>query len=114
MLISAGSLPVSDYVAQAPKSLKPDVERILGQIDPLRYVREAQRGTLLLLDGRHDGIVPRAALLAIVRAAPKGTVVRWFDSGHAPGPAAWRTQLAWISTKLGVDGPRVPGARAGP
>jgi dienelactone hydrolase len=114
VLMSGGSAPVSAYVAQLPTGLRQDARRILGQIDPLRFVARARPGSLLVLDGLHDEIVPRAALLAVARAAPKGTVVRWFGSGHAPGDAAWRAQLAWISTKLGIHGPRVAGARTGP
>jgi dienelactone hydrolase len=114
VLMSGGSAPVSAYVAQMPQRLKRDAERILGQIDPLRSIARARPGSLLILDGRRDEIVPRAALLAMIHAAPKGTVVRWFDAGHAPGTAAWRAQLAWISTKLGIAGPRVAGARTGP
>jgi dienelactone hydrolase len=113
-LISAGSPPVSAYVAQTPGKLKAVVRRILGQIDPLAWIRRARPGSLLLLDGRRDEIVPRSALVAIARAAPKGTIVRWLDSGHAPGPAAWRAQLGWISAKLGITGPAVPGAKTGP
>jgi hypothetical protein len=38
--------------------------------------------------GRRDAIVPRAALLNIVHAAPRGTIVRWYDAPHALDRAA--------------------------
>jgi dienelactone hydrolase len=114
VLMSGGSDPVSAYVSRVPRGLKADVRRILSQIDPLRYIGRARPGTLLLLDGRRDTIVPRAALVGLARAAPPATTVRWYAAGHSLNNAAWRDQLAWLSRRLDIRGPRVPGAKAGP
>jgi hypothetical protein len=51
-------------------------------------------------DGRRDAIVPRAALLNIVHAAPRGTTVRWYDAPHALDRAAYRDAFAWLLRKL--------------
>jgi predicted esterase len=65
---------------------------------------------VLLEDGRRDEVVPQAALLNIVKAAPKGTKVRWYDAPHALNQQAYRDAFDWLATKLPIDGPRVPGA----
>jgi hypothetical protein len=101
-------------VQQAPKALQKDVRTILDRVDPLRYIAKARPGTILLVDGRRDTVVPHPALVAMLNAAPSRTGIRWFPTGHALNNAAWRVQLDWISKKLGIDGPPVAGARTGP
>ena len=112
--MSGGSLPVSAYVAQAPAALRPQVRRSLSQIDPLRWVARARPDSVLLQDGRQDEIVPRAALVALARAAPRGTVVRWYTAGHELDAQVYLDQLAFLARKLPLDGPPVQGARTGP
>jgi dienelactone hydrolase len=114
VLMSGGSVPVSAYVAQAPVSLRPQVRRSLTQIDPLRWIARARPGSILLQDGRKDEIVPRAALVALKNAAPRGTVVRWYPTGHELNAQAYRDQLAFLAKKLPITGPPVTGARTGP
>jgi dienelactone hydrolase len=114
VLISAGATPVSAYVARAPASLRPEVRRVLTAIDPLRWIARARPGTILLQDGRKDTVVPRAALLALARAAPRGTALRWYAAGHGLTNAAYREQLDWLARKLAVRGPAVAGAKTGP
>jgi dienelactone hydrolase len=113
-LLSAGSPPVRDYAAQAPAALRPAVIRELGAVDPLRFVAKARRGSILLQDGRHDEIVPLAALRALAKAAGPAAQLRWYDQGHAPSKEAYIDQLRWLAGKLGVGGPVVPGAASGP
>jgi len=69
---------------------------------------------LLLQNGRKDAVVPKAALGAIVAAAPRGTDVRWYPAGHGLTIAAFRDQLDWLSRKLPIRGPAVAGAKTGP
>ncbi|HEY7691579.1 MAG TPA: acetylxylan esterase [Gaiellaceae bacterium] len=114
VLMSGGSLPVSAYVAQAPAALRPQVRSSLSQIDPLRWIARARPGSVLLQDGRQDEIVPRAALVALQKAAPRGSVVHWYPAGHDLNAQVYRDQLAFLAKKLPIDGPRVPGARTGP
>ena len=113
-LLSAGSPPVSEYAAQAPAELRPAVEQELGAVDPLRWVKLAPANSILLQDGTSDEVVPKAALDALAAAAGKAAEVRWYDQGHAPSNAAWADQLDWTADRLGVDGPVVTGAAAGP
>ena len=100
VLLSAGAAPISAYAAAAPPALRPRVRRELGSVDPLRYVARARPGSLLLEDGRRDAVVPRSALLNIVHAAPRGTIVRWYDAPHALDRAAYRDAFAWLARKL--------------
>jgi dienelactone hydrolase len=114
VLMSGGSLPVSAYVAQTPAALRAQVRRSLTQIDPLRWLARARPGEVMLQDGRKDAIVPRAALVALQKAAPRGSVVRWYPAGHELNAQVYRDQLAFLAKRLPIDGPRVPGARTGP
>jgi hypothetical protein len=100
--MSGGSTPVAEYAAVAPAGLRAPVTRILGQIDPLRLIRRARPGSLLLQDGRSDEVVPRPALEALRLAAPRGTEVRWYAAGHALSARAERDRAAWLSRRLGL------------
>src|SRR4029078_6521476 len=91
-LLSAGSLPVSEYSARAPAELRPAIEQELGLVDPLRWGQLARENTILLEDGKSDEVVPRAALDALAAAAGKAAEVRWYDQGHAPANVAWADQ----------------------
>jgi dienelactone hydrolase len=99
VLMSAGALPVSRYVAAAPPELRADVRRVLGTVDPLRWLRRT-RAELLLQNGRDDEIVPREALVTLANAAPRGRVLRWYDAGHALNERAYDDQLAWLAARL--------------
>ncbi len=113
-LVSGGSTPVAAYAAEAPESLRQAVTRELGAVDPLRLIAKAAPGTILLQDGLGDEVVPRSALEALARAAGGAAEVRWYDAGHAPTEKEYREQLDWLQRKLGISGPPVKGARAGP
>lgn len=100
VLMSAGALPVSDYAQIAPASLRPEIRRVLGTIDPLRWIARARPGSIFLQDGLHDEVVPKPALLAVAHAAPARTRVRWYRAGHPLNLAANRDQLAWLEQRL--------------
>jgi dienelactone hydrolase len=113
VLMSGGSLPISAYVEQAPAALRQQVRASLTQIDPLRWIARA-RGSILLQDGRSDQVVPRPALLELAKAAPKGSVLRWYSAGHDLNAQAYRDQLAFLTKTLPISGPPVKGADTGP
>jgi dienelactone hydrolase len=113
-LLSAGAQPLSAFVAAAPAGLRDDVRRVLGPVDPVRQMARARPGTILLEEGRRDEVIPRAALMNVVRAAPKGTTVRWYDSKHELTPKAYLDAFDWLARKLGVRGPAIPGTQTGP
>lgn len=110
VLVSAGADPLSAFVANAPAGARDKVRRVLGSVDPLRYIAWAQPGSLLLEDGRRDEVVPQSALNNFINAAPKGTKVRWYDASHALNQRAYSDAFDWLATKLPIDGPRVKGA----
>jgi dienelactone hydrolase len=99
-LLSAGADPLSAFVANAPAGLRDRVRRVFGSVDPIAAIARARPGTVLLEDGRRDEIVPRAALQNVVRAAPKGTTVRWYPTGHALDARAYEDASAWLARKL--------------
>ena len=102
-----------EYAKAAPAELRDDVIRILGVVDPLRHVAGARPGTIFFQNGRRDTVVPRSALDALIRAAGRQRV-RWYDAGHGLNAGAYRDQLAWLSSRLGLQEPFVPGATSGP
>jgi dienelactone hydrolase len=114
VLMSCGVAPVSEYAALAKPALRAPIRRYLGSIDPLRYVHRARGSSLFVEDGRADTVVPRAALLTVINATPRGTKVRWYRAGHELNDPAYRDQLDWLAGKLGIRGRHVAGAATGP
>lgn len=113
-LMSAGSPTVESFAAAAPAGLERPAARILRQIDPVRYVRQAAPSALFFQDGSRDEYVPRAQLERVARAASEPKQVRWYAAGHSLNKAAFRDQLDWLARELGIHGPVVPGAVTGP
>ncbi len=99
-LLSAGADPVSAFVASAPPADRRVVRRALESVDPIRYVALARPGTLLLEDGTRDAVVPHEALENVVHAAPRGTLVRWYPTGHALDPKAYSDAFTWLLQRL--------------
>jgi dienelactone hydrolase len=99
-LMSGGADKLAAFVKTAPAGQKALVEQGLGSVDPLRYIAKARSGSVLLADGRRDTVVPHAALLNMIRAAPEGTVVRWYDAGHELNATAYHAAFAWLVAKL--------------
>jgi len=99
-LLSAGADPLAAFVAHAPPGTKASVRRILGSVDPLRYIARARPGSVLLEDGTRDEVVPRKALLNVIHAAPRGTTVRWFPGPHALDRSAYDAAFSWLDQKL--------------
>jgi uncharacterized protein len=110
VLLSAGAARLDEFVAGAPADLKSSVRQTLGSVDPIRYIAQARPGSVLLEDGTKDEVVPHAALLNIVHAAPSGTTVHWYKTRHALDNAAYHDAFVWLAGKLPIDGPCIPGA----
>ena len=102
VLMSAGAAPVDAYVEGAPAELRSVVREVLEPIDPLTRIDDA-KGAVLVQAGRNDSIVPRAALEAVIAAAPKGTKVEWYPTDHALNAAAETDRLDWLVSELGID-----------
>ena len=101
VLMSAGAAPVDAYVAGAPTELQGVVREVLEPIDPLTRIDDA-KGDVLVQAGRQDSIVPRAALEAVIEAAPKGTRVEWYETDHALNDQAQTDRIDWLSDQLGI------------
>lgn len=101
VLMSAGSADVDSYVAKAPADIRDDLRETLAEVDPLRWITHAHAARLLLQNGTTDDIVPRSALEAMVEAAPKGTLVRWYPAGHELDDTAYSEHLEWLRQLLG-------------
>jgi dienelactone hydrolase len=115
VFISGGSAPIAEVTKAVPPDVRSDVEVILTEVDPLRHVREAPPAKLLFQNGRKDEVVPRAALLALYRAAGKPKEIRWYDATHEPTVAVYRDTLSWLTKELGLSTrPVVPRAKIGP
>jgi dienelactone hydrolase len=102
VLMSAGAVPVSEYVDEAPAEFRDAVREALTPIDPLSHVRRI-RGALFVQAGSADTIVPERALRSVAEAAPEGTRVTWYEAGHALDEQAERDRIAWLSDQLGGD-----------
>ena len=113
-LMSGGSAPVQSFVAAAPQNLRAPVRSALGSVDPLRFVRRARPSALFFQDGLDDTIVPHAQLAALAAAGSRPKRIRWYRADHSLDAQAFREQLAWLSSELGIHGPPVPGSKTGP
>ena len=72
-----------------------------GSQIPLRWIRRAH-ADLFFQAGLHDDRVPRAQLLALIRAAPGKPRVRWYDTKHGMSRKAFADQIAWQAGELAV------------
>ena len=84
-----------------------------ADLNELTWIRRSHAAFFFQL-GRHDELVPRAALLSLEQAAPKPKELRWYDAPHGLNTAAVHDQLRWLAKELGLGGPVVRGALAGP
>jgi dienelactone hydrolase len=100
VLISGGADPVSAYVRGAGPALREQLIPLLRQVDPLHWIAKAMPGTIFFQDGKRDEVVPRSALVALIRAAPKPQRVRWYDTGHSPNGREQTDAVAWLSERL--------------
>jgi uncharacterized protein len=100
VLVSGGASPVSDYLRGATPELRTRVRPLLVAVDPLTWIRKARPGTIFFQDGRRDEVVPRAALSALIAAAPKPQRVRWYAGGHSPDQRRFEDAAEWLEKRL--------------
>jgi cephalosporin-C deacetylase-like acetyl esterase len=113
VLMSGGASPVETYVKQAPANLRPKVRRTLTILDPLAWIKRS-KAPILIQAGTKDDVVPKPALVALQKAAPKGTKVIWYPAGHDLNAKTYSDQLGFLVEKLPIDGPPIPNADDGP
>jgi dienelactone hydrolase len=114
VLMSGGGVRAAPFVRTAPLRLRPTIARILAQTDPLRYVGHAAPAELFFQNGLSDAVVPRSALKLLSETGSRPKRVRWYRAGHALNAQAFRDQLSWLSQRLRVRGPAVPGTITAP
>jgi dienelactone hydrolase len=100
VLVGGGAVPLSDYAAAAPRALGPTIVRILQPVDPLRWIAEARRRTILFLDGTHDEVVPLRAQRTLIAAAPAPQFAHRYAGGHVPTARAEAEAVRWLAARL--------------
>ncbi|MBO0953051.1 alpha/beta hydrolase family protein [Fibrella forsythiae] len=82
-------------------------------IEPIRFIHRTPGAGLLLQSARQDEAVAAADAEALHRAAPAGTLIKWYDAGHRLNAQAYLDQLAWFHQQLGTRAAG-PGDEQGP
>jgi len=72
-----------------------------GSQTPRFWIRRA-RAALFFQGGTHDDRVPRAQLVALMRAAPGHPRVRWYDTKHGMSRKSFDEMVDWQAVRLGV------------
>ncbi|MBD0348818.1 MAG: acetylxylan esterase [Thermoleophilia bacterium] len=114
VLMSAGAPAIGPFVAAAPENVRAEVGRLLGDIDPRRYVGDSD-AAILIQFGEQDEVVPQAELEALGEAARDATVLG-YPGGHATitNARVIRDQLDFLDQELEIRGEPVPGALTDP
>ena len=102
-LLAGGALPMSTYIAQAPKEWQPELKPLFAKIDPLRYVGHAAPSALLFQDGSNDDVMSREELTTLAKQGSEPKEVRWYETGHVPTPKTWAESRRWLAQKLGLS-----------
>lgn len=113
VLWSGGSEPVTAYTSRLPAELRLQAGSLLSDVDPLRWIAGSE-SELLFQNGRSDEVVPRAALERLSNAAPEPKEIRWYAAGHQLNAKAYADHLDWLTRRLEIDGPRIPGVETVP
>lgn len=94
LLLGGSSLPVfaryKDPVARA------EAVRVLGDIDPVRWVGYVSPRSVSFANGTHDDVVVPASARALQDAAHDPKTIVWYEGGHAPAGL----ELAKVFTAL--------------
>lgn len=97
--------PVSPLTAATPERQQQWLEQ-MRPIEPVEHVGRTE-AELLFLNGRSDGFVDASDAEALHSAAPEGSEVRWYDTGHDLSAEAFRHQFTWVGEHLGLDSGRL-------
>jgi dienelactone hydrolase len=80
--IGAGELQDQEKIRQAYRI-----------VDPILYVDKISPRSLLMINGAHDEVVPRAATEALFEAAGEPKRIVWYDCGHADLPEEYLEEM---------------------
>ena len=114
VFMSGGDDTVDEFMALVSPEQQDEVRPLLEDTDGVAFIGQASPARLLFQAGRHDEIVPRAALETLIRAGSEPKQVKWYDAGHALNTRAQRDQLEWLTDALEIEGPPVKGALTEP
>lgn len=99
-LLAGGALPMSTYIAQAPKEWQPELKPLFARIDPLRYVGHAAPSALLFQDGTDDEVFSKEELTTLANKGSEPKELRWYETGHVPTPKTWADSRRWLADRL--------------
>lgn len=71
-----------DVVHHLPIRVSDDFKKELAQLDPVNHIALIAPRPLLLINVKHDELIPHACAEALHRAAGKGSRVVWLDTDH--------------------------------
>ncbi|MBK7596277.1 MAG: hypothetical protein IPJ11_13815 [Gemmatimonadetes bacterium] len=79
-------------------------------IEPIEYIGRA-RARILFQSGRQDASVLPVRAARLHQAAPAGSVVEWYDSGHRLPAEATASALSFLARALGTLAPAAASSR---
>ena len=75
--------------------------RELADVDPVNYVGLIAPRPVLMINGKADEIVPRAATEALYEAAQMPKDIKWLEGGHVPSvPQLLGLVVEWAKTQV--------------
>jgi dienelactone hydrolase len=72
----------------------------LSVVDPVRWVGRETHAAVLVQNGTHDTLTPRADVLALYAAARKPKELRWYPANHGLTAAATAYRAQWLLRHL--------------
>ena len=92
-----------------PKDKQEAYLKVTERTAAARYVPHAAC-PLLMQFARHERYFDQAAMNRYAAAAPKGTPVKWYETGHELNdPQALVDRAAWLKEKIGLGTVPIPG-----
>ena len=85
--------PLRDALSRATSEAS---ERILGDVDPAKWVGSISPRPLLFVNGTRDTVIPKASAEALINAAKQPKPVIWDDVGHTVSPLKLMEIYGWI------------------
>lgn len=90
------------YISSLPCSRRVAWFHAMAQVEPIRYVGNADV-PLLLQNGRSDEFVPVYEAEELHAAAPLSKTVLWYNTGHSLGQQAAFDRHDWLVARIGLD-----------
>ena len=76
-------------------------QQVLGDVDPINFIGMIAPRPVLMINGKTDDIIPKAATDALFAAAQMPKEIQWLDGGHIPSVAQLlKLMVAWAQTQV--------------